>query len=85
MNGQIPWWQSRTIWFGLLQTLLAVAVGFGLFTSEQSNQLLGYADQIIAAVMAALAVLQVQGRWTATKEIKTGILPPDSTPPGGKP
>lgn len=85
MTGQIPWWQSRTIWFGLAQALIGIVVALGLLTDEQGSGMLGSLDTILGLVMAALATGQIQGRWTATKEIKTGVAPEGSTPPGGKP
>lgn len=86
MNGQIPWWQSRTIWFGLAQAVIGLVVAVGLMTDEQGRGMLGSLDTVIGLVMTALAAGQIQGRWTATKEIKPNVVPPaNPTEPTGAP
>lgn len=86
MNGQIPWWQSRTIWFGMAQAVIGLVVAFGLLSDEQGSNMLTSLDTVIGMIMAALAVGQVQGRWTATKEIKPNIVPPSNpSEPTGAP
>ena len=65
--GTKPWWQSKTVWGGLV-TLLAVilgAFGYDLGTEDQ-KQLVEILSQIAASVGAVIAIY---GRLTATKRI----------------
>lgn len=65
MDNQIQWWQSRTIWTGLIGTLFAVLSGFGL-VPEGLNQ-----DMVLEAVLGVVSVAAILFRVKATKAIVT--------------
>lgn len=56
------WYKSKTIWAGLITTLLAVAGIFGFTTDLDANT-------IVNAAFALLGALGVYGRVTATTAI----------------
>lgn len=68
MDNQIQWWQSRTVWAGLIGTLFAVLSGFGI-VPEGLNQ-----GMVLEAVLGVVSVASILFRVKATKTIATPTL-----------
>ena len=72
MIGTKPWYASKTIWFGIVQTLLGIAIVAGFITPMQSaDALMKIPDAILGAIVTILGSGGIWGRTVATKEISS--------------
>lgn len=62
-NNEMPWWQSRTVWTGLIGALFAVFSGMGLIPEGLTQ------DMILQAVLGVVSVAAIVFRVKATKVI----------------
>lgn len=63
MNETKPWWQSRTIWTGLLGGLYAILSIFKILPEGLEQEM------VLEAVLGVTSVLAVLFRAKATKEV----------------
>lgn len=73
---QIPWWKSKTIWAGVAQVLVGIAVGLGYMTEGEAGEAQSWLTEILAGLVGSLGAATVWGRVMATREIKPQVLPP---------
>ena len=72
MIGTKPWFTSKAIWFGLVQTFLGIAIVAGFISPEQSaDALMKIPDAILGAIMTVLSTGGIWARIVATKEISS--------------
>lgn len=68
MNDVKPWWQSKTVWGGLVAAVASVLAIFGK-TIDASAQV--SAAEALAQIAAAIGgLVAVAGRFSAKSEIK---------------
>lgn len=63
MNEEKVWWQSRTIWTGLIGAVFAMLGGLNVLPEGLSS------DMVVNAVLGVTSVLAVVFRAKATKSI----------------
>lgn len=63
MNEEKVWWQSRTIWTGLIGSAFAILSGMKVLPEGLSS------DMVVNAVLGVTSVLAVVFRAQATKAI----------------
>ena len=68
MNEQIQWWQSRTVWAGLIGMLFAVLSGLGLVPEGLTQEMV--LEAVIATVSVAAIVFRVQATKVIAKPTK---------------
>jgi hypothetical protein len=68
MKDTKPWWLSRTIWVGLITSILAILNGLGVIPTEIQQSL------IEEAVLGILGILAIIFRAKATTRIEP-LLP----------
>ncbi len=78
MEQQIPWWKSKTIWVGLGQALIGVAVGLGYMSEAEGAAATTWIQELLGVVVGGLGIATIWGRVKATAEIKPEVLPAPS-------
>lgn len=76
MDQQIPWWKSKTIWAGIAQVIVGIAVGLGYMTEGEAGEAQSWLTEILAGLVGSLGAATVWGRVMATREIKLQLVPP---------
>ncbi len=71
MNGSKPWWQSRTVWGGILTVLLGAYLGL----DEVINVLPDIPEWVMGILGSLFGISVVNGRVRATTRIGGGTLP----------
>jgi|DEB0MinimDraft_10_1074344.scaffolds.fasta_scaffold10724_6 uncharacterized membrane protein len=66
-NDSKAWWQSKTIWGGLVVVIAVIAQAFGYTISE--GQQADLVDIILSVVAAAGGVMAIAGRVMASKKL----------------
>ncbi len=67
MNGNKPWYTSKTIWGSLIAMIAGIGGAFGLDLDPQTQA--GLVDGILKIVSAAGSLLAIYGRFSATQPI----------------
>lgn len=65
MTEQKVWWQSRTIWTGIIGTLFAMLSGFNIIPADLA------ADNVVEAILGITSVLAIVFRVQTKTEIAT--------------
>jgi hypothetical protein len=74
-EGSKPWYASNTIWANILLTATTLARAVGLIDDDAATAIvLEVPDYITSVVIAVLGIYGIYGRWSATKEVKSGVL-----------
>lgn len=72
---RIEWWKSRTIWAGVAQVIVGIAVAFGWVVEADSAAAQSWLTEILGTIVGGLGAASVWGRVMATREIKPEVLP----------
>lgn len=70
------WWQSKTIWAGVVGLVFGVLNAFGI--AQLAGEEEGIIDAIMKVVILAASVLAIRGRLSATSEIRKAGNPTTS-------
>lgn len=62
------WWESKTVWGGVIALLGGLAAGFGYVVSPEDQEIIS--GGIVGIASAVGGLLAVYGRVKATKAIK---------------
>lgn len=68
MGEQKPWWQSKTVWGGLVALGAGIAGAFGVTVGAEDQELI--TSSILGIASAAGGLIAVYGRLKAQSEIK---------------
>lgn len=75
MDQQIPWWKSKTIWAGVAQVIVGIAVGLGWVADADSAAAQSWITEILGGIISSLGAASVWGRVMAVTEVKPEVLP----------
>lgn len=77
------WWQSRTVWAGLVAMIVGTLKVFGVGHATGEEEAI--VDTIMQIIVVVASMIAIQGRVSATKQIKKPGLPDIESQPGFPP